>query len=159
MSQTKTKSSKSEHDIQSEILKHLTIEGVMHWRNNTGVVKKESAYGGVDRYVRFGSVGSPDIFAFKDGKLYGIEVKTEKGKQSDDQKKWEQRLNANGGNYILARSLDHVLVFFKRTVVPVTAPRELFQCEDCSRTTNVKKKFNGHTLCISCLKKAYSAED
>lgn len=39
------------------------------------------------RFFRYGSVGSPDIFAMHKGACFGIEMKGEKEKQRDVQKR------------------------------------------------------------------------
>ena len=55
--------------------------------------------------------GIPDRFAVYKGVVYGIEVKSPTGKQSDAQvafqEKWEY--NYHGGTYILARSVEDVI--------------------------------------------------
>lgn len=96
----------SEHDTQAAILDYLAYRRIFHWRNNTGAMRSE--YNGKARFFRFGAVGSPDIFALKAGTCYGIEVKGEKGKQSDAQKEFQVRFEAAGGVYVLARSIDDV---------------------------------------------------
>ena len=93
-----------EKDIQKAILEYLCFKRVCHWRNNTGATKTER--GG---FIRFGSVGSPDIFALKNGTLYGIEVKTATGKLSHDQDMFGKTLELNGAKYIVARSIDDVM--------------------------------------------------
>jgi hypothetical protein len=65
-----------------------------------------SEYKGKTRFMRFGALGSPDIFALKDGKCYGIEVKRPGGKQSEAQREFQERLTAAGGLYLLATSID-----------------------------------------------------
>ncbi len=42
------------------------------------------------------------------GQIYGIEVKSSIGKQSDSQKEWQRNFEANGGIYILAKDLSDV---------------------------------------------------
>lgn len=41
--------------------------------------------------------------------LYGIEVKTEIGKQSAEQKEFEYQFVSNGGRYVIARSVDDII--------------------------------------------------
>ncbi len=95
-----------ESEAQKAIMEWLAWQRVFHWRNNTGAMVSE--YKGVKRFMRFGSVGSPDIFAMRNGKCYGIEVKAEKGRQSDAQKEFQVRFEAAGGVYILAKGIDEV---------------------------------------------------
>ncbi len=93
-----------EKDAQRAILGYLKMKGVFHYRNNTGVMFTNK---GKDMY-RFGAVGSPDIICVIDGKYVGIEVKGSSGKQSEGQIKFQKELEAVGGRYILAYSIDDV---------------------------------------------------
>lgn len=99
----------TEHEIQKQILDWLKIKGIFHWRNNTGAMA--STYKGKTRFMRFGAVGSPDIFAVHRGKIYGIEVKGLKGEMSAAQDEFMRRIVIAGGFYIEARSLDDVVNF------------------------------------------------
>ncbi len=45
--------------------------------------------------------GVPDLTAIYKGNVYQIEVKTDKGKQSSNQKTFQQRWEESGGTYIL----------------------------------------------------------
>ena len=53
--------------------------------------------------------GFSDLVAFYKHKIYFIEVKSPKGKQSDDQKLFQECVEGAGLTYILARSVDDVL--------------------------------------------------
>ncbi|MDR2337719.1 MAG: hypothetical protein LBE20_03605 [Deltaproteobacteria bacterium] len=89
------------------------------WRNNTGVlwsgtdIKKL----GKDIYiknaypVRFGLEGSADILGIiaPDGKFLAIEVKQQRGRQSEKQKNFENMIKSLGGVYILAHSPEEAL--------------------------------------------------
>jgi hypothetical protein len=79
---------------------------VLHWRNNTGAMARE--YKGKKWFMRFGAVGSADIFALNNAVLYGIECNRPGGKQSDAQKDFQQRLEEAGDGYVLAFSLDEI---------------------------------------------------
>lgn len=52
--------------------------------------------------------GFPDLTAMKEGRTVYIEVKTETGRQSDYQKKFERICNAHGCTYIIARSVSDI---------------------------------------------------
>jgi Holliday junction resolvase len=93
-----------ESDIQRAILDYLSIKRIFHWRNNSGALKTEGGH-----FVRFGAVGSPDIFALHKGVLYAIEVKTKKGRVSDAQAQFLVQVNRAGGVPLVARSLDDVM--------------------------------------------------
>ena len=53
--------------------------------------------------------GWPDICLLKSGTFYAIEVKTETGRLSEHQKALGQEIEANGGKYIVARSVDDLI--------------------------------------------------
>lgn len=96
-----------ENDIQRQILDYLTIKRVFHYRNNSGGMTK--IYNGRKMFMRFGEVGSPDIVCVINGQYVGIEVKKPGGKQSDNQKMFQEKLEQAGGKYILAYSLDDII--------------------------------------------------
>lgn len=50
--------------------------------------------------------GVSDLICIHNGKVLFIEVKDDKGKQSDNQRKFEQKIIANGFEYHVVRSLD-----------------------------------------------------
>jgi len=64
------------------------------------------------RFFRAGVVGAPDIVCVVKGQFVGIEVKAPKGRQNDNQKEFQRQLEAAGGLYILAYSLEDVLSRF-----------------------------------------------
>ena len=91
--------------IIPEILVVITgLSGGMFWRNNTGAGFIRG------RWIEFGCVGSGDILGCYRGRGVAIECKSStgrhRGKQRDFQAAWE----AAGGLYILARSVDDVLL-------------------------------------------------
>lgn len=50
--------------------------------------------------------GASDLICLYNKKIYFVEVKDDKGKQSDNQKTFETIIKNNGFKYILVRSLD-----------------------------------------------------
>lgn len=99
-----------EKDIQRSILDYLGYKRVFHWRNNTGAFSGE--HNGTRRFVKYGAVGSPDIFALHKGTLYGIEVKRPGGKQTEAQRLFQFDMEQNGGVYRVARSIDDITDLF-----------------------------------------------
>jgi hypothetical protein len=93
-----------EAPIQRAILDYLTLKRIFHYRNNSGGFKDSN-----NHFYRFGALGSLDFVCVVDGQFIGIEVKAPKGKQSEHQKDFQTRLEAAGGPYLLARSLDDVM--------------------------------------------------
>lgn len=53
--------------------------------------------------------GTSDLFVLKDGHLYAIEAKSTSGRQSPEQKQFQQQVEANGGTYILAHCIQDVI--------------------------------------------------
>lgn len=89
-----------ESEIQKQILDYLESKDIFCWRNNVG--RKHN--------LQFGKKGSGDITGLlKNGKRLEIEVKDEKGKQSEEQKNFQQMIKNNKGLYILARCLGDVI--------------------------------------------------
>jgi hypothetical protein len=105
-----------ERDIQKLILDWLAAKRIWHIRLNTGAMG--GSHNGKRWFVRFGKPGMADILAVAE--LYNeyallevptvvwIEVKAEKGKQSPDQKRFQEEVEREGMTYILARSLEDV---------------------------------------------------
>lgn len=98
----------SEHDIQKQILDWLKIQGIFHWRNNTGS-SGPMFHNGKRRFVRFGVAGAPDIFVVHKGNIIGIEVKAVGKKASPDQMSFGLELVRAGGLYTIASSIEDVM--------------------------------------------------
>jgi hypothetical protein len=110
-----------ERDIQRLILDWLAAKRIWHVRLNTGAMF--GVHKGKRWAVRFGKPGMADIVAYwkmclcgqsdcpkAGGSMVWIEVKTARGVQSDDQKRFQQEVEGQGMTYILARSLEDVIV-------------------------------------------------
>ncbi len=104
--------------MKNSILAYLRLMRFFHWKNNTGAVK----IGG--RFVEFGEPGMPDICMIlpKSGRFVGIEVKRPLGprggangsEQTPEQIGMQKKIEANGGVYILARSVPDVITELQR---------------------------------------------
>jgi len=81
-------------------------------------------------YIKMGKKGSPDLLVwyktdttyYKGGsvqswnkylKSIALEVKAEKGKQSQAQKEWQEKFEKLGGEYYIVRSVDEVIDIMK----------------------------------------------
>lgn len=96
-----------EHEIQQRILLAIgNRPGLRVWRNQTGALKNDRG-----QLIRFGCPGSADILGIMapDGRFLAIEVKTDSGRQSDQQRHFQTMIENHGGLYILARSVEDVL--------------------------------------------------
>lgn len=96
----------SETDILKKTLSALCKQYAgrgLFYRRNTGAMKTE------EFFVRFGLPGMADIGGILQGKAYEIEIKSDKGVQSEQQKNWKRAVERAGGIYILARSVEDCL--------------------------------------------------
>jgi len=93
------------------------LDRVYAWRNNTGTAWISG------RPVKFSEKGAADVLACVDGCFVAIECKTRKGRQSAAQKCWQQKIEAAGGLYVLARSADDVLAALRSELGIALAPR------------------------------------
>ena len=82
-------------------LRVLHSRKIFSWRNNSGTLWTNG------QPVSFGYPGSPDIIGIlPDGRFFGAECKSPTGHQSKKQKAFEQKVKANGGVYLLVRSVE-----------------------------------------------------
>lgn len=95
-----------ESDIQSTILSYLRMKNVFCYKsNNVGIFNKKTG-----SYIPSAVKGLPDIICVIEGKYVGIEVKSKSGKQSDTQKDFQRELIKAGGMYLLAKSVEDVML-------------------------------------------------
>lgn len=73
------------------------------WRNNVGqMIDKDG------RRVVFGvgGKGAADLIGMWAGRFVALELKTDKGKQTDEQRKFQALVTARGGVYAVVRSVE-----------------------------------------------------
>ena len=128
----------SEQALQQHILAAIgSLPGVLVWRQNVGRAPSAwqrlpawledwirnsgfdvSSHGPLHissgRLVQFGTAGQADIMVIKGGMMLAIEVKTPKGRQSLAQAAWQRALEAAGGVYVVARSVDDAVAALAR---------------------------------------------
>jgi hypothetical protein len=106
--------------VLKQILDWLAAKHILAFRMNTGAVASE--YKGKQRFMRFGTPGMADILAFPPNKrivwsnydhsretnVLWIEVKSEKGKQSELQKSFQKQVENYGHKYVVARGITDV---------------------------------------------------
>lgn len=97
---------RSEANIQNDILIALSKAGATVWRNNTGALQDKTG-----RLVRYGLCkGSSDIIGIcSDGRFLAVEVKKTTGRVTDDQLRFIEAVRAKGGRAGVARSVDDAL--------------------------------------------------
>ena len=101
----------SEGQLQDAIRLALgRIPGLVLWRNNCGVLPMEDG-----KRIRFG-VGNPggaDLIGCYHGRFLAIEIKTATGKQTADQRLFQQCVERNGGIYLMPRSVHHAVTMIE----------------------------------------------
>lgn len=78
------------------------VRGLVLWRNNIGVAEIRG------HKVRFG-VGGPggaDLLGIYRGRFVAIEIKTSTGKQTDEQRTFQDLVTRLGGEYRILRSVE-----------------------------------------------------
>lgn len=81
------------------------VPGLVLFRNNCGTAEIRG------RRIKFG-VGNPggaDLIGLWNGRFIAIEIKTPDGKQSTDQRKFQQLVESKGGEYVILRSVEDAL--------------------------------------------------
>ena len=94
----------SEKVIQTAVLQYLEmVPNCYVFRSAAGAVQTATG-----RYFRTGRKGCPDVSAIYNGKYYGLEIKSSKGRQSPAQKEAQEQIEEAGGLYYLIRSLKDI---------------------------------------------------
>ena len=94
----------SEKALQNEILRTFgTRPGFRIWRQNCGAARIDG------RVVRFGIPGQADLTGIlPDGRRLEVEVKSPIGRQSRQQRAFQNMIGKFNGVYVLARSIEDV---------------------------------------------------
>lgn len=113
MSASKTKLTRSEREIEQDILVWLNFQqGCKAWKNkSTGTYDPVK---GIFRrsYSKFSEKGSSDILGIYRGKMICIEVKSAKGKLRPEQLEFLTTMQKLGAIAFVARSLEDVTTVF-----------------------------------------------
>ena len=99
--------SKTEANIQKEIMLALSQAGCTIFRNNTGAYKTEQ--GGFIRYGVGGKGGSDLLGISYSGRFLAVEVKTAKGKPTNDQVNFINVVKSKNGIAFIARSAEEAV--------------------------------------------------
>lgn len=102
-------SSPKESEIQRDILQLLKLHGVFCWRNNNAGIfdNKTGRWRGSNSLL-----GASDILGIYKGKFLAIEVKRPKGRLTQHQKDFIDRVNKEGGIGFVAYSPSDVATRF-----------------------------------------------
>lgn len=101
-----------ETQIQGAIIGYLTYRKDITFQRTNNIPAHNKLPGGK---IQMRSLppgqkrGWPDITLCKEGKFIGLEVKTQKGRQTEAQKEVEKQIKAAGGEYYIVRSVEDVI--------------------------------------------------
>ena len=101
-----------ESQIQKEILHWLSLQPkdqMFSWRMYTGPIVRGNPLKGKTFFTPNPCPGLPDIIVIIKGRFVGLEIKQPKGRQSTEQKTFEQCIKKAGGVYFLIRSLNEAI--------------------------------------------------
>ena len=106
---------REEQGLSNAVMNYLAIKRIPHYRTRTSgsIIHKRGggiAYGR-DRYAAT-QRGFPVLLVFKDGRTFALELKSQIGKLSPEQKAWLDNLRNEGCIARVIRSLDEVIALF-----------------------------------------------
>jgi hypothetical protein len=93
-----------EVEIQKAITDWLSANNYTFWRNFVGPRIAKGKF-----FIKNPMAGLPDILGILKnypGKLFGIEIKSDSGKLSEDQKAWIRKLELSGATILVTRDLE-----------------------------------------------------
>jgi hypothetical protein len=96
-----------ETEVQAAICDYLSLKGHLFSRTNNSPIY-DTTRGAFRALPKYTKRGWPDICLISRGTFYGIEVKSDTGKLSEDQQELGKLIEQHGGVYIVARSIDDV---------------------------------------------------
>lgn len=92
----------TEGEIQDAVRLALgNVDGLCVWRNNIGKTETNG------RWIAYG-VGGPggaDLIGVYRGRFIAIEIKTPRGTQTDEQRRFQRLVELRGGIYVVLRSV------------------------------------------------------
>lgn len=97
--------------LQNKICEYLQKQGYFFARLNNQPTYDQhlnKGYGGYRGQGKWAQLGLADILVLVGGHAHFLEVKTEKGRQSADQKLFERRCKQNGTDYSVVRTVADV---------------------------------------------------
>jgi len=99
---------RTESQILTSICEYLALKKYFFWRSNNVPIydSRKGCYRAMPKYAR---KGLPDIMVLHKSTFYGLEVKKDKGKLSEEQKEIRDLVELNGGEYFVVRSVRDVM--------------------------------------------------
>lgn len=104
----------TEKQIENSILEYLSLIKIgFFWKNNSTGIFDPTRKVFRKAKSKFLINGVADIIGVAGGSFICLEIKSEKGKQSESQKIFSERFTKNGGKYAVVRSISDVIITFK----------------------------------------------
>lgn len=98
-----------ETEIQLAVCEYLSYQmrqgKLMFWRQNTNAIFSTKT-GSFRAMPKYSMNGVSDIIVVRDGFVIFLEIKRPSGKQSDNQKQFQDLVKKNGAEYWVIRDLD-----------------------------------------------------
>lgn len=111
---------KPEHLLQQQIIQYLHMFNVFVFETDVMdglkfLKTQQQRLAFIQHHKNMGYVkGQPDLVAVFNNKVVFIELKTQKGKQSKEQKEVEKEIKNRGVDYIVVRSLEDLQNYIKK---------------------------------------------
>ena len=111
---------KQEHLFQQQVIQYLHMFNIFVFETDVmdglKLLNTEMQWlAFINYHKQLGYVkGQPDLVAVMDSKVVFIELKTQKGKQSKEQKEVEKEIKKRGVDYIVIRSLEDLQNYLKK---------------------------------------------
>ena len=108
---TRRKPKNDEHKLQSAAFKWFRLQYPKMIHNLFAIPNAAKRTARVGAYMKEEGLlpGVADVVLMKSNRFYGacfFEFKTHKGRQSESQKEWQQKITNDGYKYVIVRSLD-----------------------------------------------------
>lgn len=117
-----TNPSESEHDIQVKVCKYLSSKGLKYWAVPNGFVHNGTDKMATVRYIGYmkaegvrNGVFDMTILLGK-GDIAFLELKTKKGRASEEQLKWKEYFDNNGYKNAICKGYDEAVAFIDSLV-------------------------------------------
>jgi len=96
---------RKESAVQRSVIQYLRLKKYHFDRINSGATLIKEP-GKKPRYVKFSTPGMADIIACVNGMFYAIEIKSSVGKQNENQKRFQEKVESSGGKYLIIREIE-----------------------------------------------------
>ena len=111
---------KQEHLFQQQVIQYLHMFNIFVFETDVmdglkflNTEKQRLAF--IQHQKNMGYIkGQPDLVAVLNNKVVFIELKTQKGKQSKEQKEVEKEIKKRGVDYIVVRNLEDLKEYLKK---------------------------------------------